>query len=191
MRQVDDPRVGAALRDALRDPDAWVRYYAAMSLGQLHFGSGYADDLARLAKRDPATHVRIAAITTLGVLNPQVAARAATGLLDEPDDDLAIAAVKVLGSIQRAEAYALLERAVRSTRPVLQLAVIRAFATRPSARRRRDAGVGSASRRCRRRWQARRSILCASIAMATAHPIAQRAAVAALRDLAAGRAGSK
>jgi HEAT repeat protein len=184
LRQVDDPRTGAALREALGDPDVWVRYYAALSLGQLHFGAGYAEDLAQLARHDPATHVRIAAITSLGMLSPQLAARAATDLLDDPDDDLAIAAVKVLGSIPRAEAYALLERAVRSTRPVLQLAVVRAFASRPSP----EAVEALA-------WAARVDDVASlayeaidslrHIAMAADHPIAQRSAVAALRDLAA------
>ncbi|HEX6162363.1 MAG TPA: HEAT repeat domain-containing protein, partial [Vicinamibacterales bacterium] len=76
LRLVDDPRADLALHDALQDADAWVRYYAATSLGERQ--SAKDDDaLATLARRDPAPHVRIAAMTALGAVNPQLAARAA------------------------------------------------------------------------------------------------------------------
>jgi hypothetical protein len=48
--------------------------------------------------------VRIAAITALGTVSPALAAKTAADLIDDPDDDLAIAAITVLGSIQRPDA---------------------------------------------------------------------------------------
>ena len=184
LRQTDDPRAGAALGGALEDEDAWVRYFAAISLSEKQFGGGYADALAGLARRDPATHVRIAAMTSLGAVNHQLAARVGAELVGDADDDLAIAAVKVLGSIPRADAHALLEQAARSSRSTLQLAAIRAFVGRPTveavevlAWAARVADVPSLAEEA---IDALRRI-----GAAVEHPVAQRAAVAALRDLAA------
>ncbi|MBY0494204.1 MAG: HEAT repeat domain-containing protein [Cyanobacteria bacterium] len=184
LRLIDDPRAGAALRDALQDEDAWVRYFAATSLPQRPSGSIHAQPLATLAQNDPATHVRIAAITSLGALDQQLAARAAAALIDDDDDDLAVAAIKVLGTISRPEAFSLLERAARAARPALQLAAVRAFAGRPSLE-----SIEVLA------WAARVSDVQAlsdeaiealrRIGAAADQPIAQRAAVAALRELAA------
>ena len=184
LRQVDDPRAGTALRDALQDGDAWVRYFAATSLGEGQFGNGHADALATLARRDPATHVRIAAISALGALNHQLAARVAAELIEEPDDDLAIASIKVLGSIPRPEVHTLLEQTARSSRWALQLAAVRAFAERPSL----DsvevvawaARVGDVPSLAEEAIDTLRTI-----GGTVSQPVAQRAAVAALRDLAA------
>jgi HEAT repeat protein len=132
LRLVDDPRVGTALQTALHDQDAWVRYYAATSLGEARFGCAAADDLAQLARRDPATHVRIAAITALGAMHGVLAAKVAAELMDDDDDDLAIAAVSVLGGVHRHDAREWLTRASRSSRPAVRLAGIRALAMRPT-----------------------------------------------------------
>ena len=132
LRQIDDPRVGPALRNALQDSDSWVRYFAAASLQGANAGSGDADSLAALTRRDPATHVRIAALTSLGAIDPQLAVRAAEDLIDDPDDDLATAAVTVLGAISAPETHTLLVRAARSRRWAIQLAAVRAFAAKPS-----------------------------------------------------------
>jgi HEAT repeat protein len=184
LRLVDDPRAAAALGKALDDSDPWVRYFAATALAETKFGSAHAGTLAVLARRDPAPHVRIAAITSLGAADPALAAKAAADLLDDADDDLAIAAVKVLGSIQRREAQALLTRAAQSSRLAVQLAAIRAMGTRPTT-----SSVEMLS------WAARVIDTPAlfeeaidslrRIGAAADHPLAQRAAVTALRELAA------
>lgn len=119
-----------ALIAALSDPDAWVRYYAATSLGARCVVAA-EKPMADLARRDPATHVRIAAITALGVLNPSSAARVAGELLNEPDDDLAIAAITVLSTISGHGAIDRLDHAAHSPRPALQLAAVRALGSRP------------------------------------------------------------
>ena len=184
LRLVDDPRAGAALRTALQDPDLWVRYYAAGSLGEARFGSAAADDLAALARLDPVTHVRIAAITALGAMHGVLAAKTAAELVAEDDEDLAIAAVNVLGAVHRHDAHEWLTRAARSPRPAVQLAAIRALAERPnvasvevlswSAHLDENPGLPAEAINALRR-----------IAAAVDHPLAQRAAVGALRELAA------
>jgi HEAT repeat protein len=184
LRLLDDPRAGASLQAALRDPDAWVRYYAAASLGDARFGSAAADDLAALARTDPATHVRIAAITALGAMHGVLGAKVAAELMDEEEDDLAVAAVNVLGGVRRHDAHEWLTRASRSARPAVQLAAVRALAERPH-----PDSVEVLS------WAAHLDDTpelpieainaLRRIAAAIDHPIAQRAAVSALRDLAA------
>jgi HEAT repeat protein len=160
MRLVDDPRAAAALSLALHDADPWVRYFSATSLGEIQLGAGHGDALARLARDDHATHVRIAALTALGAVSPMTAAN------------------------PRFDVQLLLERAARSSRPALQLAAIRALAMRPSV----DSVEVLA-------WAARidevpelpgRAIAALQHIGATAtQPLAQRAAVDALRELAA------
>ena len=184
MRLLDDPRTGVALHAALNDPDVWVRYYAAESLGEARFGSDAAEDLARLARRDPATHVRIAAITALGAMHGVLGAKVATELIDDADDDLAIAAINVLGAVHRHDAHEWLTRASRSTRPAVRLAALRALAERPTpdsvevlswaARLDDDPALAPEAIDALRR-----------IAATADHPLSQRAAVHALRELAA------
>ena len=183
LRDIDDPRAGAALRDALQDPDPWVRYFAATSLSGQQF-AGYGDALASLVRREPATHVRIAAITSLGAVNQPLAAPAAAQLIEDADDDLAIAAVNVLGPILRADTHALLERAARSARPAVQLAAIRAFGARSTVEAVEvlewAARVDDVPQLSEEAIEGLRQI-----GAAADQPVAHRAAVAALRDLAA------
>ena len=184
LRLVDDPRAGTSVRTALGDADHWVRYYAALSLGEARFGSEAAEDLAALARHDSANHVRIAAITALGAMHGVLAAKVAAELMDDADDDLAIAAVNVLGSVHRHDSHDWLTRATRSARPAVQLAAIRALATRPHPD---SAEVLS--------WAAHLDdnpalpieaiTALRRIAVSAEHPVAQRAAVSALRELAA------
>jgi HEAT repeat protein len=187
LRLVEQPQAGAALHAALHDADHWVRYYAATSLGEARFGSAAADDLAALARTDPATHVRIAAVAALGAMHGVLAAQVAAELMDDADDDLAIAAIDVLGAVHRHDAHDWLTRAARSPRPAVQLAAIRALATRPhpdsvevlswAAHLDDVAGVPLEAIDALRR-----------LAVNGEQPIAQRAAVSALRELAAGGA---
>ena len=184
LRQLDDPRAGVVLQAALSDGDAWVRYYAASSLGEARFGSAAADELAELARRDPATHVRIAAITALGAMHGVLGAKVAAELIDDPEDDLAMAAVNVLGAGHRHDVREWLTRASRSTRPAVRLAAIRALATRPNpdsveilswaARLDDDPAMPAEAIDALRR-----------IAATAERPLGQRAAVHALRELAA------
>ena len=132
LRLVDDPRIGAPLVRALSDQAAWVRYFAATSIASHPRASGAAAQLSALATRDAATHVRIAAITTLGTLDQTSAIEVTDLLLRDPDDDLAAATVAAVSSIASRDADDLLARAVQSSRPTLQIAAIRAVARRPT-----------------------------------------------------------
>jgi HEAT repeat protein len=181
MRLIDDPRAGAALRSALTDEDVWVRYFAATALADPRFGASSADALAGLARNDAATHVRIAALTSLGAIATDAAARVAAELIGE-QDDLAIAAINVLGGIPGLTSHLQLARAARSSRPALQRAAIQAFAHRPGP----DAiEVLSWTARAGDRTLAEDAIDALRRIAAAESPSAQRAAVAALRDLAA------
>lgn len=184
LRLLDDSRAGASLQAALQDSDPWVRYYAATSLGEARFGSAAADDLAMLARRDPATHVRIAAITALGAMHGVLGAKVAAELMDDDQDDLAIAAVDVLGSVRRPDAHEWLTRATRSPRPAVQLAAIRALAARPHPD---SVEVLSWAAHLDENPELPLEAINAmrKIAGDADHPVAQRAAVAALRELAA------
>lgn len=132
LRLADDPRAGAPLVKALADPDAWVRYFAAASLASHPGAPGAAVRLAALATRDAATHVRIAAVTTLGVVNGPAAIEIADRLFDDPDDDLAAAAVAAVAAVESPEADDRFARAAQSSRPLLQVAAVRASARRPT-----------------------------------------------------------
>ena len=57
----------AALLDALGDADSWTRYFAVRSLARYRDAS-LADRIDRVAKSDPAEHVRMAAIDVLNEL---------------------------------------------------------------------------------------------------------------------------
>ena len=155
------------------------------SLGEARFGSAAADD-ARAAGAARSRHARAHRRHHRARRHAwrRWRARVAAELIDDPDDDLAIAAVNVLGAIPRPDAHELLTRAARSPRPAVQLAAIRALAERPNAE-----SVEVLS------WAARLDDDPAlapeaidalrRIAATAEHPMAQRAAVHALRELAA------
>jgi len=94
--------------------------------------SGAVTPLAQLAADDGATHVRIAAITTLGVIDEATALDAADRLANDADDDLAAAAIAAIGAINSRAAEDLLTRAAQSSRLPQQVAAIRAVAKRPA-----------------------------------------------------------
>ena len=184
LRLVDDERPGPPLLAALNDPDSWVRYFAATSLREPQYRSQAAEPLARLATSEPATHVRIAAIASLESASPALAARIAAHLIADPDDNLAIAAIKVLAASRSQEVDAHLEQVTRSSRPALQLAAIEAMASRPTVHSVEvlawAARAGGVPGMAEGAIDALREIAATDV-----QPLAQRAAVTALRDLAA------
>ena len=85
------------LRKATGDADAWVRYFAASSMG--HQGDGSAlDILRRLATTDPAPHVRIAAIEAIGRIGGDSALEILTPLIAD-ETEVGLAAIRASGSI--------------------------------------------------------------------------------------------
>jgi HEAT repeat protein len=184
LRQSDDPRAAAALAAALQDADPWVRYYAATSLAGGRFGGGVAPRLAELARQDSSVPVRIAAVTTLAELDSTLTGSVAAELIDDPEDDVATAAVTVLAGLHGRAIDDLLEQAARSPRPALRLAVVRAL-----GQRNQPEAVELLS------WAARSDEFSSQsgeavdslrrIAASPANPVARRAAVTAMLDLAA------
>jgi HEAT repeat protein len=121
-----------ALRRAIGDPDPWVRYFSATSLGRLADRVSLPR-LERLAAEDPAQPVRIAAIGAIGDVGvsgdgPAVPMLAA--IAEAPDDELAMAAIRALGGVDTAAALESLRRALSSG-----LAGRRAVAAEALARR--------------------------------------------------------
>ena len=112
--QGDTPRVRAAaagavaelddhtaarqlLFTAVLDKDSWVRYFAVRALGQLEVADDTVSLLTALAHKDPAMHVRIAAVATLGN-HQRLSMSLFEDLVSSPDDDLRHAGMAALGN---------------------------------------------------------------------------------------------
>ena len=100
------------LRRAARDADAWVRYFAASSLGR-HGDPATLDILGTLAADDPAPHVRIAAVDAIGGISGESALAILLPLIAE-DSDVGLAAIRASGSVRSEEAVSALSEALRS-----------------------------------------------------------------------------
>jgi HEAT repeat protein len=130
---VDDRASEQPLLLALEDPDPWVRYFAAGSLGRRRIAAA-SELLADCALHDPATHVRIAAMHALGVLEAPHLTGIAARLMRDADPDLAAAALSALSSSRAAGVDDLLEDAVRSADASTRIPAVQALAGRPAAR---------------------------------------------------------
>jgi HEAT repeat protein len=118
-----------ALHQALGDTDAWVRYFAARALAA-HADVASLAPLAVAAADDPAPHVRIAAIETIGVIGGPPAADLLAPHTNHADAEIAVAALGALGRVSEAAAMLPLERALRSQDPRRREAAVRALTTR-------------------------------------------------------------
>lgn len=86
-----------ALKAALKDPDLWVRAEAARSLGRL--ASDASLEILEQAFKDPQLHPVLAAraLEAFEDASPPRAAEHAISLLENPDPDILISALTVLG----------------------------------------------------------------------------------------------
>ncbi len=98
----DDAHVRTRLREALRDADPWVRYYACQALGRLRDDSAIEEIAALLA--DASGQVRVAAVEALAHLRGARAFDVLSGVLGSADADLHRAALVALGISKRKEA---------------------------------------------------------------------------------------
>ncbi len=133
LRSADDGGAEGALITALEDADPWVRYFSAASLA-VHGGRAAVEALARTAASDAAPHVRIAALQTIAALDAEAVVPLAARYIDQPDDDLACAAVTALAGATGAAADDLLERAAYDPRVPVRAAAAQALARRGSVR---------------------------------------------------------
>jgi HEAT repeat protein len=113
MALAEGPEVSACLREALADEDPWVRYFAARSLGRRKIVES-TDALARLARDDKSSHVRIAAVEALGHVGGQDAVGVVAPLVKSDEPDLVRAAVAALGRIPHPDALPPLFEALHS-----------------------------------------------------------------------------
>jgi HEAT repeat protein len=135
LAHIDAPGAADALRRAADDLNQWVRYFSVISLGRQ--GDRPALPLlARVAAGDSAQQVRIAAIGAIGEIGlvsdaavvPMLAAFA-----DGTDEELAVAAVLALGSVEAATGMATLRRALSASQPGRRAAAAEAISRRGGA----------------------------------------------------------
>jgi hypothetical protein len=112
---------------ALRDDDAWVRYFTAIGLGRRREADA-AGALAEAAAQDAASHVRIAAIDALGAIGGPRAVETLLALATSADRDLAAAALRALGGARQPAAAGVLGSALRSEDPVRRAAAAEGLA---------------------------------------------------------------
>ncbi len=191
----------SALRRALGDRDGWVRYFAARSLGE-HGAGDALDDLAELAERDAAPHVRIAALEAIGAIDGPRAAEVLAQYTDDSDTEIAAAAVRSLGRVGDGAATAALARALRSPDTARRLSAVAAFSLRggpddvaslrwtaeaDASRDVASAAVGGLARLATGTGENWRQAVDALVEL-TADPKQQEAALSALARVPAGRA---
>lgn len=165
LANVDGREALTSLRRALSDPDAWVRYFAAASLGR------QADPLAvplldALARHDRMQHVRIAAVDAIGAIGGESVATVLGRLTESDDAVVANAAVRALGAVNA---------------PVV-LEPLRQALSAPDAERRTAAAEALA------RWGKEPAVeLLRWTSAADGRPDVARAAMAALHKIGNGR----
>ena len=120
------------LLKALNDADSWVRYFAVRAIGRHKYAESVGA-LTRLANTDAASHVRIAAIDTLGMFNEAGVIPVLLSFIDNPDIDLARAALKSLGQIKHSDALPPLLKALRSPDVARRLEAVRSLGLRDEA----------------------------------------------------------
>ena len=121
--------VTSALHRGLRDPDAWVRYYACQSLGKLGDDTAVEEMLRLLA--DPAGQVRVAAVEAMAHLDAPRAAEALKVAARSADPDVQRAALLGLGARKTKGALPVLLDSTTNVDPATRLIALSAIAGWP------------------------------------------------------------
>ena len=120
----EDVRVATALRAALSDPDAWVRYFACQALGRLVVDDA-VDDVTRLLG-DDAGQVCVAAVEALARMSAPVAFDSLRIAVEGDDPDVTRAAL--LGLASKPDALPVLLRAANDPQAATRLVAVCALA---------------------------------------------------------------
>ncbi len=133
LARVEHPsRIAVALR-ALNDSDPWVRFVTLRTLGAIGATEAVSPVLATV-DRDPAPHVRLAAIEVIGRISPSEALEVLAPLAASPNPDIVRTAIAALGNVDRDEALAILEHHSRAPALPTRLATVEALAQRRETR---------------------------------------------------------
>jgi HEAT repeat protein len=133
LARIEGEQVDALLIRALADGDPWVRFFAARGLGHRRLGEA-TPALAGMTTKDPAYHVRLAAVDALGRIGTPQAIASLTALVEGVDRELAHAALRACGFSAHPDALPLLESALRREDPEERTAAAEALAARDGAR---------------------------------------------------------
>lgn len=114
---------------ALKDTDPWVRYFAAASSGKQGF-TETVEPLARLAQKDPAMQVRVAAVQALGCIGGARVVAILSPLAKDANPDLARTALEALAAIGHPNALLPLEAALKSSAPARRVEIVHTLARR-------------------------------------------------------------
>jgi HEAT repeat protein len=117
------------LISALNDDDQWVRYFAARSIGVHGYIEGL-EALAKLATSDEATHVRIAAMESLGRVGGARAVAVLSPLAESPEPEVARFALTGLGLIDHSDSLGPLLKALDSPDPFRRVDALKALGVR-------------------------------------------------------------
>jgi HEAT repeat protein len=120
------PGVRERLRQALSDPDAWVRYYAVQALSR-RGDHASAETIASLLL-DPAGHVRVAVIDALARLRGDQSLDALHDAVESGDLDVARAALVGIGIVRNRASLPRVLRAVREGDSATRLVALSALA---------------------------------------------------------------
>jgi HEAT repeat protein len=130
LAHVEAAEASEALRQAARDADGWVRYFSVTSLGRRADASALPV-LESLAAADDRPNVRIAAIEAIGAigaLNGDPAAHVLAAFAESEDADVAVTAIRALGSVQSPAVHESLRRALSAPEPSRRAAAADAIA---------------------------------------------------------------
>jgi HEAT repeat protein len=117
-----DARIAACLLEGLRDPDAWVRYYACQAIGRRRL-EGAIDAVIPLLS-DEAGHVRVVTVEALSLFRSPSALSALLGAANGTDPDGRRAALIGLGMLQLPEVLPVLTEAATSADTATRLVAL-------------------------------------------------------------------